>query len=196
MQSILAKDEELDKGNKQFEDEVLRLLTGSDTTLFDEDLLKNISFGVMFTAKDLKAVIRAQNSFKQQVVDLERTSSELSKSLQTLKDDLKVELEKEAPNIEQITQKIVKERLEEEKKKYEYEREQLLRDLQNRVEKVLKLEVELDEVKDGYRALESTLSKDEQQYKQRAIKLERSLEQITGMYQTVINDKSILKVDL
>ncbi len=38
----------------------------------------------------------------------------------------------------------------------------MLKDLQNRVEKVLKLEVELDEVKDAYRALESSLSKEDQ----------------------------------
>jgi kinesin family protein 5 len=72
----------------------------------------------------------------------------------------------------------------------------MLKDLQNRVEKVLKLEVELDEVKDAYRALESSLSKEDQQFKNRAIKLERSLEQITTMYQAVINEKSVLKVDL
>lgn len=65
------------------------------------------------------------------------------------------------PNIEEITQKIVKEKLDEEKRRFDYEREQMIRDLQNRVEKVLKLEMELDEVKDAYRALESSLSRDE-----------------------------------
>ncbi len=72
----------------------------------------------------------------------------------------------------------------------------MIKDLQNRVEKVLRLEMELDEVKDAYRQLESSLSQGEQQYKQRAQKLERSLEQITTMYQAVINEKSVLKVDL
>lgn len=37
----------------------------------------------------------------------------------------------------------------------------MIKDLQNRVEKVLILEMELDEVKDAYRSLESSLSKDE-----------------------------------
>lgn len=91
---------------------------------------------------------------------------------------------------------MVKDRLDEERRKFDYEREQMIKDLQNRVEKVLKLEMELDEVKDAYRALESSLSRDEQQYKNRAQKLERSLEQITTMYQAVINEKSVLKVDL
>ncbi len=56
--------------------------------------------------------------------------------------------------------------------------------------------MELDEIKEAYRGLEQSLSKDEQQYKSRAQKLERSLEQITTMYQAVINEKSVLKVDL
>lgn len=85
-------------------------------------------------------------------------------------------MEKEMPNIEEITAKLVKEKVDEERKKFEYEREQMIKDLQNRVEKVLRLEMELDEVKDAYRSLESSLSRDEQQYKQRAQKLERNFE--------------------
>lgn len=92
-------------------------------------------------------------------------------------------MEKEMPNIEEITAKLVKEKVDEERKKFEYEREQMIKDLQNRVEKVLRLEMELDEVKDAYRSLESSLSRDEKQYKQRAQKLERNFEQITIMYQ-------------
>jgi hypothetical protein len=56
---------------------------------------------------------------------------------------------------------MAKERVDEVTRKFEGERDQMIRDLQNRVEKVLKLEMELDEVKDAYRALESTLSRDE-----------------------------------
>ena len=82
--------------------------------------------------------------------------------MSTLKQELKVEFEKGMPNIEEITSKIVKEKVDEERRKFDYEREQMIKDLQNRVEKVLKLEMELDEVKDAYRALESSLSRDEQ----------------------------------
>ena len=70
-------------------------------------------------------------------------------------------MEKEAPNIKEITERMAKERVDEVTRKFEGERDQMIRDLQNRVEKVLKLEMELDEVKDAYRALESTLSRDE-----------------------------------
>lgn len=74
-------------------------------------------------------------------------------------------MEREVPNIEEITQKAIKEKLDEQKRKFDYERDQMTKDLQNRVEKVLKLEMELDEVKDAYRSLEANLSKDDQIYK-------------------------------
>lgn len=69
-----------------------------------------------------------------------------------------------------------------ERKQFDNERDQLLRDLQNRVEKVLKLEMQLDEVKDAYRVLEASMSKEDKQFKHRAITLERNLEQISSMY--------------
>lgn len=56
---------------------------------------------------------------------------------------------------------MVKEKLDEERKKWEIREGQMINDLQNRVEKVLKLEMELDEVKEAYRALEGSLSRDE-----------------------------------
>lgn len=65
------------------------------------------------------------------------------------------------PNIQEITQKMVQEKLDIERKKWETREGQMINDLQNRVEKVLKLEMELDEVKEAYRALEGSLSRDE-----------------------------------
>jgi hypothetical protein len=46
-------------------------------------------------------------------------------------------------------------------KKYEDERDHIVKDLQNRVIKVLELEMELDEVKDAYSQLEQSFSRDE-----------------------------------
>ena len=71
----------------------------------------------------------------------------------------------EKVSLEELAEKVAQERIREVTQRYEHEREQTVRDLQNRVEKVLMLEMELDEVKDAYRQLESNLSRDEQQYK-------------------------------
>lgn len=58
----------------------------------------------------------------------------------------------------------------------------LQRDLHNRVEKVLKLEMQLDESKDAYRNLEASISRDDLKFKQKAQNLEKNLDQIHQMY--------------
>ena len=98
--------------------------------------------------------------------------------------------------LEEMAEQLAKERVKQVSNKYEHEREQTVRDLQNRVEKVLQLEMELDEVKDAYRSLESNLSREDQQYKQQAQKLQKNLDQMNAMYQQVIQEKSTMKIDL
>jgi len=100
------------------------------------------------------------------------------------------------PNVEEIAKKMADERVDKITREFQEERNRRDDDLQNRVEKVLKLEMELDEVKDAYRQLEASMSKEDQHYKNRSLKLEKSLEQITQMYQHVMNEKQIIKVDL
>jgi hypothetical protein len=48
---------------------------------------------------------------------------------------------------------------------FDGERDQLHKDLLNRVEKVLKLETQLDEVKDAYKHLENTISREDLKFK-------------------------------
>ena len=54
--------------------------------------------------------------------------------------------------------------------------------LQQKIERNLQLEVQLDEIKDAYRALEASLSKDDKHFKSKVQLLERSMEQISSMY--------------
>ena len=79
---------------------------------------------------------------------------------------------------------------------YEDEKVQILRDLQNRVDKVVGLQMELNEAKEQYRMLESSLTQGDKALKKNTAKLERNLEQITLMYHQVVSEKSVLKVDL
>ena len=50
------------------------------------------------------------------------------------------------------------------------------KDLGNRIEKVLRLEMQLDEVKDSYRQLENSMSRDDIKFKQKAQNLEKNLD--------------------
>lgn len=46
-----------------------------------------------------------------------------------MRDELKAELGREMPDIEEITGKLVRERVDEERRKFEFEREQMIKDL-------------------------------------------------------------------
>jgi len=113
-----------------------------------------------------------------------------------LKTTLNNELQKEQPDIDKITQRIVKQEIESQKKEFDVIRNQLEKDLHNRIDKVIKLELQLEEVKDAYKSLEHSISRDDLKFKQKAQNLEKNLEQIHQMYQNVTSEKSILKVDL
>jgi hypothetical protein len=60
---------------------------------------------------------------------------------------------------------MVKQSLESQKRDFDNEREVVQRDLHNRVEKVLKLEMQLDESKDAYRNLEASISREDLKFK-------------------------------
>lgn len=193
--ALLEKDEQLDKSRHEFQQELIKALTTVDKQLLNEDS-QQFNQSILFSQKDIVQLIKGINEYKQTISSLENKNEQFHNQIHELQTELKSQIEKEQPNIQEITQKMVKEKLDEETAKFKFREEQLIRDLQNRVEKVLKLEMDLDEVKDAYRLLEASLSKDEQQFKNKALRLEKSLDQITQMYQQVINEKSVLKVDL
>lgn len=131
-----------------------------------------------------------------EIAKFEQYCKEMKMEVLELKTTLEKELTKEQPNIKDITDRIVKQELEAQRREFEEQKDQLQKDLHNRVEKVLKLEMQLDEQKDAYRQLENSISREDLKFKQKAQNLEKNLDQIHQMYQNVTSDKSILKVDL
>jgi kinesin family member 5 len=59
----------------------------------------------------------------------------------------------------------VKQELEAQRKVYEKDMEVLRRDLEIKIDKVIKLEVQLDETRDSYRQLESSISREDLKFK-------------------------------
>lgn len=166
IQSLIDRDEAIEQPSKEYEKEVLSLLTSSTRNILTEEDYGHLTRSLLLEPKDFLSVIYAQNELKLQLSDLESRNMHLEVHL----NDIKAQLvrESQAPNIGELSEQLAKERIDEERKKWEHARDQLTKDLQNRVEKVLELEMELDEVKDAYRALESTLSRDDMQLKNRA----------------------------
>ena len=99
------------------------------------------------------------------------------------------------PDYDELKKQIEQEIVSKEEQKYEKERQGLLADIQTRVNKVVKLEVELKEEKDRSRELENRVGEVEQMTKKKIITLENNLEQLTGMYHQLASQKSIWKVD-
>jgi hypothetical protein len=57
----MAKEEQIDKTSKEFESQILKMLLANpnERMIFDEEEIRNIQFGVMFSSKDLKHIILA-----------------------------------------------------------------------------------------------------------------------------------------
>ena len=72
----------------------------------------------------------------------------------------------------------------------------ILADLKNRVDKVGKIELELDAWKEKYKKLESFMSDGQKQAQQKGRTLEKNLEQLTQMYHQLITSKSTMKNDI
>lgn len=85
--------------------------------------------------------------------------------IEGLKTTLNDELQKEQPDIEKITQRVVKQELDSQKQEFDVVRNQLEKDLHNRIDKVIKLELQLEEVKDAYKSLEHSISRDDLKFK-------------------------------
>jgi hypothetical protein len=104
-------------------------------------------------------------------------------------------IRKSIPNFDEMKDKIVSETLTKERSKHEREKNIILKDLQSRVDKVVKLEMELDEERDKNRTLEATMTDGEKILKKKVNTLENNLEQLTQMYHQLNTQKSTLKVD-
>lgn len=68
--------------------------------------------------------------------------------------------------------------------------------LQQKIDQNLRLEMQLDEIKDAYRGLEMSLSTEDLTYKEKVQMLEQSHEQMAVRYQSLVSERSKLKVDL
>lgn len=90
---------------------------------------------------------------------------------------------------------MAEEKIWQKKALWDEEKEMILRDLQNRVDKVVWLEISLDEAREAYWWLESSFGKGDKELKWKIDQLERNVQQLTLMYHQVVSEKSVLKVD-
>lgn len=162
----------------------------------EQSYINECCFSTLINPHDVKEILKNHNEMLAEMKKIEENAQQQKSEIDNLKTTLNNELQKEQPDIDKITQRIVKQELDVQKKEFDVIRGQLEKDLHNRIDKVIKLELQLEEVKDAYKSLEHSISRDDLKFKQKAQNLEKNLEQIHQMYQNVTSEKSILKVDL
>lgn len=99
-------------------------------------------------------------------------------------------------NLQRQMQIPTKSNLGKQPENWEEEKKGLLRDLQNRVDKVISLEMQMDDLKERYVGLERSLPGGIKRFKNKSDALERSLEHITNSYHEIISKNSEMKVEI
>jgi len=107
----------------------LNILMAYNKNILLEEELALISRSLILEPSEVKQIVYATNEYRLQLSELETKNMHLEVQVHDLRHDLKVELEKEAPNIEEMTDKLAREKIEEVRRKFEYERDQMIKDL-------------------------------------------------------------------
>jgi kinesin family member 5 len=130
-----------------------------------------------------------------ELVKLEReVNAESQKEIQRLRENLITLLNKKVPDF--TLQEIYKEEIaRKERDKWIEERRNIIRDLQNSIDRVVELEISLDDTMESYKNFESNMSEGDRFLKRKIDTLEKNLQQLTIMYHQLITQKSQLAVD-
>lgn len=199
-----------EKNLKEYEDLIEKLVITKETLESDNNqiLKMKLSMEQLINEKDLEInelkLHSSSNTQRSSVVyDLrsqleyeKERNQDLAKKTIELEDNLKQTMDLINNNSQNLNETVIKQYVEREKKLWNEERKAITRDLKNRINKVIELEIALDNAKENYEALETTLSLGERKLKQKVDLLSKNLEQLTFMYQQLLNEKSTKKVDI
>lgn len=121
------------------------------------------------------------NLLKQKIVELEASLDEVLNSHRSS---------------HETNEKYHENALRREREKWQREQQGLLKDLSNRINKVVELEMDLDSLRESYKALEGTLSIGERALRRKNESLEKSLEQLINDFQKMSsrNDKCVTDI--
>lgn len=161
------------------------------------------------TAKDIELKELAMNNhhvnaYREEIEQLQASlkietekSDNLTAEVNLLRNQLEISLRAQAPSIdiESIKRSVFEEAARKEREKWIEEKKVIARDLQNRIDKVVRLEIELDESRERYKNLEGTMTQGQSALMKKSDILEKNLEQLTVMYHQLVSQKSILQIE-
>lgn len=104
-------------------------------------------------------------------------------------------LTKSYPDIAKKNQEFLQQKLGAEKAKWAKERSEIMRDLENRIQKVVELEIQIDQAKDAYRYLEKNMGKSEKNLIKKNEGLEKYIGEISTDYQRELKLREKWRID-
>ena len=134
----------------------------------------------LLEAEDMRSILIHKNQIleaqKKQAEESQNQVKSMEEERNEIREKLAVELNKEEIDINAIVLKQVAEQTEILNEKHRKEKEEMNGYLQSKIDKNLKLELQLDEIKDAYRSLESTMSTGDKTFKQKFEQLESTID--------------------
>ena len=166
--------------SKQQTEEIIDLIT-KDELIAEETINKTaISSSIVLTGEQMQLIMRYKNEImiakQKHQQETENAIRELEQERDELRKKLSEELAKGDIDIEGITNKMVEQQMAIVNDRHTKEKAELEGFLQSKIDKNLKLELQLDEIKDAYRALEATMSTGDKTFKQKFEQLEGTIE--------------------
>ena len=118
----------------------------------------------------------------------------LAKQLQIL-NERNQELSKKYCDLEVIKENMVREVQVQQSAKFQQEKQLLTNDLQNRIQKVIELELALDDSREALRIFEGRISQGDKAILKRNEMLEKNIEHVTDLYYKLLNERSTIMHD-
>lgn len=174
------------------EDELKKSIFNKTSEL---SIFKGKNHTLYMNEEDTNLLINNILEMREQLQYDEKHIKDLNDKIESLSEELREAVQESNPNIVAITNKLADELVNKAEIRYAQEKMQILRDLENRVSKVVQLEIALDESEERFRRLENTMGQGDTHLRKKISKLENQAEQLTVMYHQVVSEKSVLKVD-
>lgn len=112
----MERNEKIDQENAENEKHIISLLQDLEvSSLVPEDVMKKVSYSVLFTPKDVKDILKAHNQMKINIQEEIKKQKLIQENLDRASADLNEQLAKEAPNVEEIAARLADDAIAKEK---------------------------------------------------------------------------------
>ena len=173
--SKIALEQELSQRNTEITHLKQEMILGPDSQSRPRSMTTGSLSNLLASEREEVYLLKKQN------IELEATITEFLKGTY--------------PDIIKQNEQYLQSKLKAEKDRWTKERSEIMRDLENRIQKVVDLEIQIDQAKDAYRYLEKNMGKNEKMLIKKNEGLEKYIGEISTDYQRELKLKEKLRID-